>query len=94
MEEQKKNNEEKQLSYEELSKAANSLFNENKALKQKLQEAYETLNSVSRLNYLLKIVEINQKNSVFDGDFIIGCIAEIEKAMTIPQEEEEESKEN
>ena len=85
MEEQKKNNEEKQLSYEELSKAANSLFNENKVLKQKLQEAYETLNSVSRLNYLLRIVEINQKNSV---------IAEIEKAMTIPQEEEEESKEN
>ena len=82
------------LPYDKVKEIADSLWNENRYLKQQLQNASQTLSSINRLNYLLKVVEIshnNRNNSVsFTTDFIEKCIDEIQKIMTLPVEEKKE----
>lgn len=91
--------EEKQekLSYDKLKEIADSLWNENRYLKQQLQGASESLRTINRLDYLFKVVEISANASSlwhFSDDFITNSIKEIEKIMTPPEEEtkEEEKK--
>lgn len=82
-------NEAPKLSYEQLKQAADQLWNENRVLRQKLQQANDFINTVNRLDYLLKIIEIshnNRNNSVsFSSEFIELCIDEVQKGMTPPE---------
>ena len=84
------------LSYDKLKEVASKLFNENNYLKQQLQNASQTIGMFNRLNYLLKILEIENsaKQWHFNDDFIERCIAEIEQAMTLPEEAETNSPAN
>lgn len=95
-----KNDGQQKYSYEELLKIADNLFNENRYLKQQANQMNQALMSFNRLDYLLRIVEINhnnRNNSVsFASDFVEKCIDEIQKAMTLPEDNQvpEEGKEN
>lgn len=84
------------LPYDKLKEITDSLWNENRYLKQQLQGASESLRAINRLGYLLKIVEISTNASSlwhFSDDFITNCIKEVEQLMTPPEEEKEEEKE-
>lgn len=94
-----KENPQEKLPYDKLKEVADSLWNENKYLKQQLQGASEALRSINRLDYLLRVVEIDHNNKInsvsFARDFVEKCINEIQKIMTPPVEEKkEEEKEN
>ena len=80
-------NVEEKLSYEKLNEVAQQLFNENNYLKQANAQMQETIQTINRLNYLLKIVEIGEK--AFRGEFLVNCVAEIESIMTPPAENSE-----
>ncbi len=87
------------LSYEKLNEIAVQLSNENRYLKQQLQRLTEALNTVNRMDYLLKIVEIDRNSrrcqASFDTEFVESCIGEIQKLMTLPKKEtaDEDTKE-
>ena len=88
----KQDNQEKaqeKLPYDKLKEIADSLWNENRYLKQQLQGASETLRSINRLDYLFKVAEFANREGKFNfsPDFVESCFAEIEKIMTIPEEE-------
>jgi hypothetical protein len=88
-----KENPQEKLPYDKLKEIADSLWNENRYLKQQLQGASESLRSINRLDYLLRVVEIagNMKDYSFDAEFVEGCLNEIQKIMTPPEEETKES---
>ena len=100
MEEQKnkevKMEAEKKLPYEKLSEIADNLFNENRYLKQQLQQAQRFIQTFNRLDYLFRVIEISntQGSWHFSDDFCAKCMEEIEATMTIPEEEEETKEEN
>ena len=96
----KQDNQEKaqeKLPYDKLKEIADSLWNENRYLKQQLQNASQTLRSINRLDYLFKVIDsYNPQKSglAFSLPFVEKCIQEIEKIMTIPEKEvKEEEKE-
>ena len=79
------------LSYEKLNEIAGQLFNENNALKQRLQQAAAALNAFNRLDYLFKVVDAFNNKKVgslsFKESFVEDCIGEIQELMTIPVDE-------
>lgn len=90
---QNNNNPQEKLPYDKLKEIADSLWNENRYLKQQLQGATEALRSVNRLDYLFKVAELSANASAqwrFTNDFVSGCFGEIEKIMTPPEEETKE----
>lgn len=93
MEEKKDNKNGQKLTYEQLKDAADKLWNENRYLKQELQRATEFANTINRLDYLFKVVEIshnNRNNSVsFAYEFVEKCLAEIQDVLTLPEQKEE-----
>ena len=93
MEEQKDNKNGQKLTYEQLKEAADKLWNDNRYLRQELQKATEFINTINRLDYLFKVVEIshnNRNNSVsFADEFVERCIAEIQDGLTLPEQKEE-----
>ena len=79
------------LSYEELTKVANGLKEQNNFLMKqcqqmegKLRELVEVLN-LKRLDYLFKVVEFR---IIFDTDFVNQCITEIEESLEQSEEQE------
>lgn len=93
MEEQKKSKvvnmkgeekQEKKLTYEQLNDACNQLWQQNQQLVKKAKELEQFVIN-KRLDYLFKVMEFS---SSFSSDFVGNCAAEIEEAMTIPQEEQ------
>ena len=91
MEEKKLNNEQKadkKLSPEELNNFVIQLSKENEWYGKKLAEAEATIRTISRLDVLLRIVDINNNADKFhfNDDFISRCIAEIEEIVTLPEE--------
>ena len=83
--------------YDELNEIANKLFNENRYLRQQLQQAENTLRSIERLEYLFRIVELASKSEKyhFKDNFVCECVQEIEDALTpAKQEENSNSEEN
>lgn len=100
MEEQKnkevKMGAEKKLPYEKLSEIADNLFNENRYLKQQLQQAERFIQTFNRLDYLFKVIETSntQGSWHFPDDFCAKCMEEIEDIMTIPEKEETPNVEN
>lgn len=104
MEEQKKNKvkmsiasdntqKEQKYTYEQLTDICNKLFQENQYLKNKYQQISETMNTLNRLDYLFRVVEIGHNNKdyhpSFSPDFMQNCINEIQEAMTMPESDTE-----
>ena len=81
--------------YEQLNAAFMELSQQNGLLRQRLQQAEKYINTISRLDYLIKVVELANGGTTysFDNDFIVRCIAEIESLMTIPEEDNKEKPE-
>ena len=77
------------MSYEQLENVAHQLSEQAKQLYMKLQAANMS-NMFKRLDYLFKVVE---NGHMFKQDFLEKCIAEIEEIMTVPEETEEDNKE-
>ena len=81
---EKKVEEQKKLSYDELGNVASQLQQQNKFLIEQLQknqgEAF-----YKRLDYLYKTIELKE---VFPPEFLGACIDEIVSTITIPKETE------
>jgi hypothetical protein len=77
------------MSYEQLENVAHQLSEQVKQLYMSLQKS-NLENTFQRLNYLFKVVE---NGHMFKQDFLEKCIAEIEELMTVPEEVEEDNKE-
>lgn len=87
-------NEQKKLTYEQLKEVADRLWNENRYLKQQNQQLASFANTINRLDYLFKVMEIANRDGrfCFDEDFVMSCIGEIQKVMTPPEGIPEEEK--
>lgn len=71
--------EKQKLTYEQLNDACNQLWQQNKQLVMKNRELEQfALNK--RMDYLFKVLEFSDK---FHSDFVVECVGEIESAMTI-----------
>lgn len=85
-------------SYEQLNDICGRLVQENQYLKQELQQASKYIRTIDRLDYLFKVVDIQNKvktGVVFHDEFYYKCVQEIEDIMTVPEEAEKETpKEN
>lgn len=88
--ENKSENKQQKLTYEQLNDACNQLWQQNKQLVARNREL-EAFAMNKRLDYLFKVLELSNQ---FSSDFVGNCVAEIEQAMTIPQETEEQKKED
>ena len=77
------------MSYEQLENIAHQLSEQTKQLYMKLQAANMN-NMFKRLDYLFKVVE---NGHMFKQDFLDKCINEIEEIMTVPEETEDNKKE-
>lgn len=77
------------MSYEQLEQVAHQLSEQARKLYSQLQQSNMT-NMFKRLDYLFKVVE---NGHMFKQDFLEKCIAEIEELMTVPEETEEDNKE-
>lgn len=77
------------MSYEQLEQIAHQLSEQARQLYGQLQKA-NLSNMFKRLDYLFKVVE---NGHMFKQDFLEKCIAEIEELMTVPEEVEEDNKE-
>lgn len=77
--------ENKKLTYEQLQNVAANLSTQVQQLNRQLQEA-NMYNAFKRLDYLFKVVD---SNGPFDSDFILTCVDEIKKIMTIEENKEE-----
>lgn len=84
-----KGKEEKKLTYEQLNDACNQLWQQNKQLAMRNREL-EQFAMNKRLDYLFKVLEFGRE---FSSDFVGICATEIQEAMALPQEKEEEGKE-
>lgn len=80
---------EEPLSYEKLKEIANKLYEDNRYLRTRLNQAFENLNMFNRLDYLFRVIEVSQKENRFSEEFITMCYSEVEKGMTPPEPEEE-----
>ena len=77
------------MSYEQLEQVAHQLSEQARQLYSQLQKSNMT-NMFKRLDYLFKVVE---NGHMFKQDFLEKCITEIEELMTVPEETEEDDKE-
>lgn len=75
------------MSYEQLEQVAHQLSEQARHLYNQLQET-NLNNTFKRLDYLFKVAE---NSNSFSKEFVEKCISEIEKIMTIPEEEEEKT---
>lgn len=79
------------LSYEELNNAALQLAEQNRKLYQEVQRL-NTAGVIKRLEFLFDVLKYKD---VFNVDFVNRTVAEIEEALTIkPQEENEQTSSN
>ena len=92
-----KNEEEKEtkkLSYDEINNIAQKLYAQNKELQIENLKLKEVIQTINRLDYLMKTVSLYYGNKnhlvTFDSDFISECIEETQKALIVPKEEEKE----
>lgn len=89
-------NSQQKYTYEQLNEICGKLFNENQYLRQQHQKTMEAVNTINRLDYLLRVIEIESrgKGGMFSSDFLIKSAEEVEKILTIPAEEEKEDSKN
>ena len=93
---------EKKLSYEELNKVCAEMSQQLQQQSKYIQQLHQRMQEVNlmlqtkRMDYLLKAVELSvnyHKDSYypcFASSFIEKCIAEIQEALTIKEEDKEE----
>lgn len=81
--EEKVNETQKKMSYEELEQVAAQLSQQSQQLYARLQQADMT-NMFKRLDYLFKVVE---NGPMFPNEFLDMCVAEIQEIMTPVNEE-------
>lgn len=81
---------ERKLSYEELesnfyqmAEKLNAVYKERQIL---INQLNSTNNTVTRLNFLFKVIEFGNK---FSQEFVENCVNEIEEILTISQEDSE-----
>ena len=80
----------KQMTYDELLKAAQELSEQNAYFKQQAQQAIMKVRELSdfamfkRLDYLFKVIELREK---FPAEFVQTCAEEIMAIMTPPAEQ-------
>lgn len=79
---------ERKLSYEELesnfyqmAEKLNTVYKERQIL---INQLNSTNNTVTRLNFLFKVIEFGNK---FNQEFVENCVNEIEEILTISQED-------
>lgn len=84
------NTRERKLSYEELesnfyqmAEKLNAVYKERQIL---INQLNSTNNTVTRLNFLFKVIEFGNK---FSQEFVENCVNEIEEILTISQEDNE-----
>lgn len=77
----------KPLTYEQLTEVCNNLYQQNKELLQKLQQANSIINSFSRLDYLFKVLDHSEV--IKDPEFINDVIDEIRDAIIIKESAQE-----
>lgn len=77
------------MSYEQLENVAHQLSEQSRQLYIKLQQANMN-NMFKRLDYLFKVIE---NEHMFNHGFINKCTKEIEELITVPEEVEEDNKE-
>lgn len=104
MEEQKnkeiktENTQDQRYTYEQLNGICEKLFQENQQLRHQLQQTNKFIQTINRLDYLFKVVEIqnsSRTSMVFRDDFYYACVNEIQDIMTVPEESDKEApKEN
>lgn len=82
-------NTKEKLSYEQLENVARQLSDQVKQAYAKMQEM-NMVNLYKRLDYLFKVVDCSY---AFDEEFIDKCATEIKDLLTIPEQTEEEKKE-
>ena len=88
--ENKSENKQQKLTYEQLNNACNQLWQQYKQLVARNREL-EAFAMNKRPDYLFKVLELSNQ---FSSDFVRNCAVEIEQAMTIPQDTEEHKKED
>lgn len=72
----------KKLSYDELNKIVSELYQRNIQMGKQLQEMNVLLVN-KKLDYMLKVIE---NPSLFSGEFVKKCVAEIEESLTYEPE--------
>ena len=88
--------ENQQPSFEELYKAYMDLAHKHQMAIQRLQQADKYIQTFNRLDYLLKILEVQntcKTGLVFHDEFYYRCVSEVEEIMTVPEEANEETSE-
>jgi hypothetical protein len=83
------NQEKKKYTYDELKTICNQLFEQNKYLAQKLQEATDE-NAVARMGFLFKVLE---HKDFFEAETVSKCVYEIEIALGLKEAPAEAEKE-
>ena len=86
-------NGQQKLTYDQLKEVADKLWNDNRYLRQELQKATEFANTINRLDYLFKVVEVanNEGKYNFSSEFTAKCYDEIEKVLSLPEQEPEKN---
>lgn len=72
------------LTYEQLNDVCQQLFQQNQQLREKVSEL-GNIAMFKRLDYLFKVVEL--ADTFKDSDFINSCIDEIKEALTVKEED-------
>lgn len=89
------NQDDKKLTYEKLNAVAQQLYNENMYLKQEMKKMQYAIKSIDRLDYLLKIIEVDNEsrgNTIsFDLSFIAKCVDEIQKLIYPDESDDKEN---
>lgn len=80
---------EEKLTYEQLNDACQQLFQQNQQLARQLREANLT-NMFRRLDYLFEVVRL--ADTIKDADFVNSCIDEIKDAIVVKEDAKEEEK--
>ena len=86
---QKESENQQRLSYEQLNDICSELYQQNQQMKRQIHQM-NIENMFKRLDYLFKVIENSGK---FDAGFVDMCTEEIQQAMTAPEEEEKDKKE-
>lgn len=83
------NNQGNKMTYEQLNEACMQLYQQNQTLLKQLQQA-NLANMFKRLDYLFLVLK---NHMLFDVSFVEKAIEEIQDALTVTREEENEAKE-
>lgn len=88
MEKDNKGKEEQKYTYDELTQICSNLAQQNDYLLKQMKKM-DMANMFKRLDYLFEVVKYGQ---AFPKEFTDKCVKEIEQAITLTEEDKEETK--